>query len=166
MEQLARQCVYVEQGKSGKAGAEQRPLFEQMKRDAGARKFNRLLVWKVSRLGRDMREVISTVYELADLNVTVVPPKSQTGPRSGGSRMSKACFGKPEKDLEHTVLGFARRLRNEYRECLLSDEAARKFKKRVVCTRFAGARPNPTSALPSAPTATHAGGVGVGSDLR
>jgi hypothetical protein len=41
-------------------------------------------------------------------------------------------FGKPKKDLERTVLGFARRLRNEYRECLLSDQAARKFKKRVV----------------------------------
>ncbi|PYT29346.1 MAG: hypothetical protein DMG57_12015 [Acidobacteria bacterium] len=44
-----------------------------MKRDAAQRKFDRLLVWKVSRLGRDMREVISTVYELADLGVTVTP---------------------------------------------------------------------------------------------
>jgi putative DNA-invertase from lambdoid prophage Rac len=78
--QLARQCVYVEQGRSSKIGARQRPLFEQMKRDAAGRKFDRLLVWKVSRLGRDMREVISTVYELADLGITVVPVKSQTGP--------------------------------------------------------------------------------------
>ena len=78
--ELARQCIYVEQGKSGKAGAKSRPLFDQMKRDAAASKFDRLLVWKVSRLGRDMREVIATVYELADLGVTVVPIKSQTGP--------------------------------------------------------------------------------------
>jgi putative DNA-invertase from lambdoid prophage Rac len=63
-----------------KTGARPRPLFEQMRRDAAARRFDRLLVWKVSRLGRDMREVISTVYELADLGVTVVPIKSQTGP--------------------------------------------------------------------------------------
>jgi len=70
----------VEQGKSGKVGADRRPLFEQMKRDAALRKFDRLLVWKVPRLGRDMRQVISTVYELADLGVTVVPIKSQTGP--------------------------------------------------------------------------------------
>ena len=76
---LAEQCVYVEQGKSGKAGV-RRPLFARMKRDAAARRFDRLLVWKVSRLGRDMREVISTVYELADLGVIVVPVKSQTGP--------------------------------------------------------------------------------------
>jgi len=77
---LAIQCVYVEQGRSSKTGAAKRPLFEQMKRDAALRKFDRLLVWKVSRLGRDMREVISTVYDLADLGVTVVPVKSQTGP--------------------------------------------------------------------------------------
>ena len=51
-----------------------------MKRDAAARKFDRLLVWKVSRLGRNMREVIDTVYELADSGVTVFPLKSQTGP--------------------------------------------------------------------------------------
>lgn len=78
--ELARQCVYVEQGRSGRAGAKTRPLFCQMKRDAAERKFHRLLVWKVSRLGRDMREVIATVYELADHGVSVFPVKSQTGP--------------------------------------------------------------------------------------
>ena len=55
-------------------------MFEKMKRDAAARRFERLFVWKVSRLGRDMREVISTVYELADLGITVIPVKSHTGP--------------------------------------------------------------------------------------
>jgi len=87
---LAGQCVYVEQGKSSKVGAAARPLFERMKRDAAARRFDRLLVWKVSRLGRDMREVISTVYELADLGVTVVPVKSATGPIS--STMGKLLW--------------------------------------------------------------------------
>src|SRR6516165_2070542 len=77
--ELARQCIYVEQGKSSRAGR-WRPMFEKMKRDAAARRFDRLLVWKVSRLGRDMRQLITTVYELADLGVTVIPIKSQTGP--------------------------------------------------------------------------------------
>jgi hypothetical protein len=44
-----------------------------MKRDAAARKFERLVVWKVSRLGRNVREVINTVHELADHGVTVYP---------------------------------------------------------------------------------------------
>ena len=78
-EQLAREYVYVEQGRSGKAGR-RRPLFEQMKRDAALRKFDRLLVWKVSRLGRDFREMLTSVYELADAGVTVFPLKSPTGP--------------------------------------------------------------------------------------
>jgi putative DNA-invertase from lambdoid prophage Rac len=79
-ERLAKECVYVEQGRSSKRGAQKRPLFDRMKRDASQGRFARLLVWKVSRLGRDMREVISTVYQLADLGVTIVPVKSQTGP--------------------------------------------------------------------------------------
>jgi putative DNA-invertase from lambdoid prophage Rac len=87
--QLADLAVYVEQGKSGKLGA-RRPLFERMKRDASLHRFDRLLVWKVSRLGRDMREVISTVYELSDLGITTVPIKSQTGPLS--SSMGKLLW--------------------------------------------------------------------------
>jgi hypothetical protein len=78
---FARQCDYVDQRRSSKIGARQRPLFEQMKRDAAARKFDRLLVWKVSRLGRDMREVISTVYQLADLGITEARPRCEVEER-------------------------------------------------------------------------------------
>jgi hypothetical protein len=45
-EELVHDYIYVEQGRSGKTAARQRPLFEQMKHDAAARKFDRLLVWK------------------------------------------------------------------------------------------------------------------------
>ena len=79
--QLAGMLVYVEQGRSAaRNAAKRRPMFEQMKRDASLLKFNRLIVWKVSRLGRNMREVLQTVYDLSDLGVTVLPVKSQTGP--------------------------------------------------------------------------------------
>lgn len=79
-EELAGYFIYVEQGKSGKSGSRPRPMFDRMKCDAAARRFDRLLVWKVSRLGRDMRDVITTVYALSDMGITVVPVKSQTGP--------------------------------------------------------------------------------------
>lgn len=79
VEKLAKRFVYVEQGKSGKTGSV-RPMFERMKGDARLKMFDRLLVWKVSRLGRDMREVLNTVYELSDLGITVYPVKSTTGP--------------------------------------------------------------------------------------
>ena len=111
--ELAAECIYVEQARSGRARGQKRPLFEQMKRDAVLHRFDRLLVWKVSRLGRDMREVIDTVYELADLGVTVVPVKSQTGPIS--SMMGKllwaiqAWFAEFENDdvLSHRPLPLA-----------------------------------------------------------
>src|SRR5258708_2917583 len=77
---LADLAVYVEQGISGKVGARRRPVFERMKQDAALRRFDRLLVWKVSRLGRNMREMISTVYELSDAGITTIPIKSQPGP--------------------------------------------------------------------------------------
>ena len=87
--ELTPHWIYVEQG-SGRAGAKTRPMFELMKRDAAARKFDRLLTWKASRLGRDMRQVIATVYELSELGVIVVPIKSQTGPIS--STMGKLLW--------------------------------------------------------------------------
>ena len=51
-----------------------------MCKDAALRKFDRVLVWKVTRLGQDMRDVISTVYGLVDLGITIVPLKPQTCP--------------------------------------------------------------------------------------
>ena len=75
------QAVHIRRArKIRKEGRRTTALFEQMKREAAGRRFDRLWVWKVSRLGRDMREVVSTVYELADLGVTVIPVKSLTGP--------------------------------------------------------------------------------------
>jgi DNA invertase Pin-like site-specific DNA recombinase len=118
VEQLADLSIYVEQGRSSRKGARTRPHFQQLKKDAALRKFDRLLVWKVSRLGRDMREVISTVYELADIGVTVLPIKSQTGPIT--SAMGKllwaiqACFAEMENEerAEAIKAGQARAIAN------------------------------------------------------
>ncbi len=113
-ERLAKEWIYVEQGHTSKRGAQKRPLFERMKRDTSQRRFTRLLVWKVSRLGRDMREVIGTVYELADLGVTIVPVKSQTGPvNTAMDRLLwviQAWYGKMENEerSENVRLGQAR----------------------------------------------------------
>jgi putative DNA-invertase from lambdoid prophage Rac len=79
---LAQSCVYLEQGKSGARNSNTRPMFERMIFNAGRLRFQKILVWKVTRLGRDMREVLAAVYELADLGITVIPIKSQTGPIS------------------------------------------------------------------------------------
>lgn len=118
VEQLAAFSIYLEQGRPRRRGSRTRPLFQRLKKDAGLRKFDRLLVWKVSSLGCDMREVISTVYELGDLGVTVLPIKSQAGPIN--SRMGKllwviqAWFAEMENEerAEAIKVGQARALAN------------------------------------------------------
>lgn len=142
-ERLAKECVYVEQGRSSKRGAQKRPLFERMKRDASQRKFTRLLVWKVSRLGRDMREVISTVYELADLGVTIVPVKSQTGPvNTAMGRLLWAIQSwyaemENEERSENVKLGQAR-ARAQGKEIGRPREVASEIAHRILALRAAG----------------------------
>ncbi len=142
-ERLAKECIYVEQGRSSKRGAQRRPLFERMKRDASQRKFTRLLVWKVSRLGRDMREVISTVYELADLGVTIVPVKSQTGPvNTAMGRLLwaiQAWYGEMENEerSENVRLGQAR-ARAQGKEIGRPREVANDVQERILTLRADG----------------------------
>jgi DNA invertase Pin-like site-specific DNA recombinase len=140
---LAKECVYVEQGRSSKRGAQKRPLFERMKRDASQGRFTRLLVWKVSRLGRDMREVISTVYELADLGVTIVPVKSQTGPvNTAMGRLRWAIQGwyaemENEERSENVRLGQAR-ARAQGKEIGRPREVATELEQQILALRLAG----------------------------
>jgi putative DNA-invertase from lambdoid prophage Rac len=142
-ERLAKECIYVEQGRSSKRGAQKRPLFERMKRDAAQRRFTRLLVWKVSRLGRDMREVISTVYELADLGVTIVPVKSQTGPvNTAMGRLLWAIQSwyaemENEERSENVRLGQAR-ARAQGKEIGRPREVANDVEQRIRTLRAAG----------------------------
>src|SRR5713101_989452 len=142
-EHLAKECVYVEQGRSSKRGAQKRPLFERMKRDASQGRFARLLVWKVSRLGRDMREVISTVYELADLGVTIVPVKSQTGPvNTAMGRLLwaiQAWYGEMENEerSENVRLGQAR-ARAQGKEIGRPREVANDVEQQILVLRANG----------------------------
>jgi hypothetical protein len=91
--ELVHYCVYVEQGRSGKTGARRRPLFEQMKRDPMGRKFDLLLVRKVSRLGRDMREVVTTVTTpvRAALRDAIGIDLPKSGPPEGRETHRDSC---------------------------------------------------------------------------
>src|SRR4051812_8918239 len=62
--------VAVYQEKISGAAGVKRPQLEQLKEDAG-RKFNAVLVWSISRLGRSSLEVLSLVQDLADRNVGI-----------------------------------------------------------------------------------------------
>ena len=57
--------IYQEDGGiSGSKGRAQRPALDAMMKDAARRKFDRLLVWSVDRLGRSVQEVAMIMSDL------------------------------------------------------------------------------------------------------
>lgn len=55
---------YADQGISG--SQERRPGLDQLLKDARARKFDTLLVWRIDRLGRSLRHLLNLLHELQD----------------------------------------------------------------------------------------------------
>ena len=66
---------YIDQGYSG--GNTKRPAFGQMMEDARKRKFDVLLVWKLDRLGRSLKDLINTLDELGALGIDFISYENQ-----------------------------------------------------------------------------------------
>ena len=56
---------------SGTKETEDRPELKRMMRDARWRKFEKVLVWSVDRLGRSMKNLILVLNELKDLKIDI-----------------------------------------------------------------------------------------------
>ena len=63
--------VYADEGVSGTVAMESRPDGRQILKDARAKKFDQLLVYRLDRLGRDTRLILNAVDELEKLGVRV-----------------------------------------------------------------------------------------------
>ena len=50
--------TYVDEGISGTKGRDKRPEFDRLCKDMIRRKFNRILVWDISRLGRSLQHLV------------------------------------------------------------------------------------------------------------
>ena len=61
---------YIDNGYSGKNT--QRPAYTEMLSDARHRQFDLLLVWKLDRLSRSLKDLITTLDELGHLGIVVV----------------------------------------------------------------------------------------------
>ena len=61
---------YIDQGYSG--SNTRRPAFSQMLEDAHKRLFDVLLVWKLDRLSRSLKDLITTLAELGSLGIDFV----------------------------------------------------------------------------------------------
>ena len=63
--------VYADDGITGTIALDHRPEGSQILRDARLGRFNQLLVYKLDRLGRDVRMTLNVVHELEKLGVRV-----------------------------------------------------------------------------------------------
>jgi len=56
--------TYVDVGISGSKGRESRKEFDRLNKDMVRRKFNRILVWDISRLGRSLQHLVEFLNEV------------------------------------------------------------------------------------------------------
>lgn len=60
--------TYVDEGISGTKGRDKRPEFDRLCKDMVRRKFNRILVWDISRLGRSLQHLVEFLNEVQSVN--------------------------------------------------------------------------------------------------
>src|SRR5262245_66525489 len=66
----ARQLVATEFVDAGVSGAkESRPALDALLRDARRRRFDLLVVWRLDRLGRNLRHLVMVIDELSALGI-------------------------------------------------------------------------------------------------
>ncbi len=77
--------VYQDKGIGGAKGRNGRPELDRMLNDATRRRFKKLLVWDLSRLGRSLRDLISITDQFQELSVDLYVHKDaiDTGTASG-----------------------------------------------------------------------------------
>ena len=59
--------IYEDAGISGAKGRDRRPAFDQLLKDATARKVNMIAAWSVDRLGRSLQDLVGLLQELQAL---------------------------------------------------------------------------------------------------
>jgi DNA invertase Pin-like site-specific DNA recombinase len=59
---------YVDEGISGTKGREKRPEFDRLCKDMIRRRFNRILVWDISRLGRSLQHLVEFLNDVQSVN--------------------------------------------------------------------------------------------------
>ena len=86
---------YVDRGVSG--AKDRRPALDALVSDAKRRKFDVLICWRLDRLGRNLRHLVTTLEELQQLGVVFVSlgegKRSRPSPRRerDGTSASRTC---------------------------------------------------------------------------
>ena len=101
---------YLDEGISGAKGRIDRPALDQMLKDCAKRRFDMVMVWDISRLGRSVQNLIEVMNELQSMKVDLFFLQQGLDTSTASGRMMFAIFGSLaefERELirERTLLG-------------------------------------------------------------
>lgn len=104
---------YVDQGLSGSKGKESRPEYARLNNDVLKRKFDVVLCWKLDRLSRSLKELMSFSTSLSDKGIDLVVYEQQIDTTTAQGKLffhMIGSFSEFERDLiiERVNAGIAR----------------------------------------------------------
>ena len=85
--------IYIDEVISGKKGRDKRPEFDRLCKDMVRRKFNRILVWDISRLGRSLQHLVEFLSEVQSVNCNLYINQSGLDTSTPSGRMMFQMVG-------------------------------------------------------------------------
>ena len=85
--------VYEDHAISGGKCRKDRPALDSMLKDAGAEKFDKIIVWDITRLGRSLSDLIATLNEVQKSNVDLQFLQNDLDTSTAGGRLIFQIFG-------------------------------------------------------------------------
>ena len=118
--QVAEERIYVDDGISG--SAESRPALDRMLADAQAGRFDVLLIWKLDRLGRSLRHLLTLISTLDAAGVGLAsvrdPGLDTTTPTGRLLLQLLGCFAEFEREqIRERVIAGVRRAQAAGKHC-------------------------------------------------
>ena len=95
--------IYVDEGISGAKGRDKRPEFDRVCKDMVRRKFDRILVWDVSRLGRSLQHLVEFLNEALTTRTDLYIHQSDLDTSTPSGRMMFQIIG-VFSEFERTVI--------------------------------------------------------------
>ena len=104
---------FVDEGISGAKGRSDRPALDRMLKECTKRRFDLVMCWDISRLGRSVQHLIEIMNELQSLRIDLFFLKQGMDTSSASGRMMFSVFGalaEYERELirERVIAGQAR----------------------------------------------------------
>lgn len=85
--------IYQDEGISGSKGISQRPALDAMMKDAVRGKFNQVMVFDLTRLGRSLTDLLSILQELQKLNVDLFMMKQGIDTTTQSGKLTFSIIG-------------------------------------------------------------------------